>query len=75
MEQPLDRLKKILDLLGPGLWLELDQAAFPTFFDGDLGKKPAEASAKKFANCMDAPLLSTRNPRGSAAPMRNQHYD
>lgn len=49
MEQPLDRLKKILDLLGPGLWLELDQAAFSIFFGGELGNEIAEVPAQKLA--------------------------
>lgn len=72
MEQPLDRLKKILDLLGPGLWLELDQAAFPTFFDGDLGNKSAEASAKKFSELHGCSVVinskSARFSRAYAKP-------
>ena len=49
MDPPLDRLQKLLDLLGPGLFLEMDKAAFSIFFDGNIGLKTAEIEAKRFA--------------------------
>ena len=49
MDAPLDHLKKILDLLGPGIFLELDHAAFPRFFSGDIGRESAEVEASRFA--------------------------
>ena len=54
METPLNRLKKILDLLGPGLFLEVDTAAFHTYFGDGIGREAAELDAAKFAaesNC------------------------
>ena len=54
MEKPLDRLAQILDLLGPGLSLELNASIFPIFFDGDIGKESSEIEARRFAeknNC------------------------
>ena len=49
MEAPIDHLQKILDLLGPGLWLELDQDAFSRYFGGDLSRKTAEVEAQRLA--------------------------
>ena len=49
MDSPLVRLQKILDLLGPGIFLEMDKAAFPIFFDGNIGLETAEIEAKRFA--------------------------
>jgi hypothetical protein len=31
-EQARTRLKQIIDLLGPNVWLELDEVSFPRFF-------------------------------------------
>ena len=49
MEHPRDHIRNILDLLGPGLWLEMDKAAFPTFFGGDIGRESAKVEAARFA--------------------------
>ena len=49
MEAPLNHLQKILDLLGPGLFLEIDKAALPKFFGGDIGREAAEIEARRFA--------------------------
>lgn len=46
---PLDHLREILERLGPGLFLQLDRAAFPRFFDGDIGRESAEIEASQFA--------------------------
>jgi hypothetical protein len=32
-KDPLSRLRAIVDLLGPNMWLHLDQVSFPWFFD------------------------------------------
>lgn len=49
MEPPLNHLQKILDLLGPGLFLEIDKSAFPRLFGGDIGTEAAEIEARRFA--------------------------
>lgn len=49
MERSLKRLEQILDLLGPGLFLQMDKAAFPQFFGGEIGRETAEVRADRFA--------------------------
>jgi hypothetical protein len=57
-------LKKVIDLLEPNLWLELDEISFPRFFDGPLrrGSNALEA-AKTFAEQHGAVLVFQSNPR------------
>jgi hypothetical protein len=49
MDAPLDRIEQILTLLGPGLFLQMDHAAFPAFFGGDIRRETAEVQAQHFA--------------------------
>jgi hypothetical protein len=63
-EQARAHLKKILDLLEPNVWLELDEASFPRFFDGPLRQKSEEfEAAKAFAKQNGAVLVFLTNPR------------
>ena len=48
--QALDVLEGLLNRLGPGISLVLDQAAFPQFFGSDIGSEKAEAAAQIFAS-------------------------
>jgi hypothetical protein len=57
-------LKKVLDLLEPNVWLELDEISFPRFFDGPLRRDSDEfAAAKAFAEQHGAVLVFQGNPR------------
>src|SRR6185503_21290682 len=57
-EQILTHLQKLVDQLGPGLWLELDDAAFRGFFGGALQEgSPAVAAATRFARQNDATFV------------------
>lgn len=58
MEQTLEHLQKILDLLGPGLLLEMDKAAFSRSFGGDIGRDLAEIEAKRFAERLECCFFS-----------------
>ena len=49
MANSLNQLRKVVDLVGPGLWLELDKAAFPAVFGGEIGNESAEVEAARFA--------------------------
>ena len=49
----------MLDLLGPGISLELDQSAFPIFFAGDLGRESAEVEAERLAKEHHCTFMST----------------
>jgi hypothetical protein len=54
MENPAERLSKILDLLGPNMCLELDRVSFGLFFGGELTRETVEIDALKLAktkNC------------------------
>jgi hypothetical protein len=54
METALDRLREILDRLGPGLFLEVDATAFHALFGDSIGRETAELEAAQFAakcNC------------------------
>jgi hypothetical protein len=63
-EQARARLKKALDLLEPGIWLELDEVSFPRFFDGPLRRgSPALAAAESFAQQHGVVLVFLTNPR------------
>ena len=63
-EQALARLKKMIDLLECNVWLELDEASFPRFFDGPLRhNSEAAAAAKVFAEEHGAVLVFQNNPR------------
>lgn len=50
---PLDRLKAIVDLLGPNMWLQLDAVSFPWFFeisiDPEFDPQPAIEAGEAFA--------------------------
>lgn len=49
--QTLERLKRAVDLLGPNMWLHLDEVSFPRFFDGPLRQgSPAVERARAFAH-------------------------
>ena len=63
-EQAQARLKKVIDLLEPNVWLELDEVSFPRFFDGPL-RRDSEAfdAAKAFAERHGAVLIFQGNPR------------
>jgi hypothetical protein len=63
-EQARTRLKRIIDLLEPNVWLELDEVSFPRFFDGPL-RRGSEAfdAAKAFAERHDGVLVFQGNPR------------
>ena len=65
-----DHLRKILDLLGPGLQLELDKAAFPTFFGGEIGVDSAEVEAARFADANDCCFVSD----GKTAKFSRAYY-
>lgn len=63
-EQARAHLKKILDLLEANVWLELDEASFPRFFDGPLRQKSKEfEAAQAFAKLHGAVLIFQPNPR------------
>lgn len=49
MENPIERLSKIVALIGPGLWLGVDRSAFSLFFNGELSQEVAEIEADRFA--------------------------
>ena len=49
MDASQERLERLLHLLGPGLWLHIDEAAFSSFFGGEIGNATAEQSAREFA--------------------------
>jgi hypothetical protein len=75
-EQAQTRLKQIIDLLEPNVWLELDEVSFPRFFDGPLRRdSEAFAAAKAFAERHDGVLVFQGNPRvakfGRAYTKRN----
>ena len=63
-EEAQARLKKVIDLLEPNVWLELDEVSFPRFFDGPL-RRDSEAfdAAKAFAERHGAVLIFQGNPR------------
>jgi hypothetical protein len=71
-----EHLKKVLDLLEPNVWLELDEVSFPRFFDGPL-RRDSEAldAAKAFAKQGGAVAIFQANPRvvkfGRAYPRRD----
>jgi hypothetical protein len=59
------RLAKIIDLLGPGMWLELDHNIFPMFFgyqlDGsEKDREPGIGEARAFASALGAAFLPDR---------------
>jgi len=57
-------LKKVIDLLEPNVWLELDEVSFPRFFDGPLRRgSDALEAAKVFADQHGAVLIFQTNPR------------
>lgn len=58
MVAPLDHLREILERLGPGLSLQLDKAAFPRFFGGDIGRESAEVEAARFAKANGCTFVS-----------------
>jgi hypothetical protein len=54
-EQALAHLSMMVDQLGPGLWLQLDDAAFRGLFGGALQEgSPTVAAATRFAQQNDA---------------------
>jgi hypothetical protein len=58
------RLKKVIALLEPNVWLELDEVSFPRFFDGPLRRdSDALEAARVFAEQHDAVLVFQTNPR------------
>ena len=58
------RLGKLIDLLEPDVWLELDEASFPRFFDGPLPRSSREfAAAEDFAKQHGAVAIFQPNPR------------
>lgn len=58
------RLKKLVDLLEPNVWLELDEISFPRYFDGPLRRQSAAFdAAKDFAEQHGAVLVFLPNPR------------
>ena len=63
-EEAQARLKKVIDLLEPNVWLELDEVSFPRFFDGPL-RRDSEAfdTAGDFAEQHGAVLIFQGNPR------------
>lgn len=63
-DQARARLTKILDLLEPNVWLELDDMSFPRYFDGPLRRDSHflhEATA--FAERHGAVAIFSNNPR------------
>jgi len=57
-------LQKVIDLLEPNVWLELDEVSFPRFFDGPLRRgSDALEAAKVFADQHGAVLIFLTNPR------------
>lgn len=63
-EQARMRLKKVLDLLEPNVWLELDELSFPRFFDGPLRLASSEfKAAVAFAEQHGAVAIFQPNPR------------
>ena len=65
-EEAQAHLKKVIDLLEPNVWLELDEVSFPRFFDGPL-RRDSEAldTARAFAEQHGAVLIFQGNPRGA----------
>jgi hypothetical protein len=63
-EQARARLLKAIDLLGPSIWLELDEVSFPRFFGGPLrrGSEALEV-AQAFADKHGAVFVFQTNPR------------
>jgi hypothetical protein len=58
------RLKEMLDLLEPNVWLELDEISFPRFFDAPLRRDSAAfQAARAFAEQHCAVLVFQGNPR------------
>lgn len=52
------RLKERIDLLGPNVWLELDEISFPRYFDGPLRRQSvAFHAARDFAEQHGALLI------------------
>ena len=77
-EQGRAHLKKMIDLLEPNVWLELDEVSFPRFFDGPLRRDTnAFQAAKAFAELHGAVLIYQTNPRvakfGRAYPKRDEN--
>ena len=77
-EQAQARLKKVIDLLEPNVWLELDEVSFPRFFDGPLRRdSEALSTARAFAEQEGAVLVFQGNPRvakfGRAYVRRDDH--
>lgn len=63
-EQARARLKKMLELLEPNVWLELDEASFPRFFGGPLRQASSEfVAAQAFAMLHGAVAIFQPNPR------------
>ena len=77
-EQARAHLKKMIDLLEPNVWLELDEVSFPRFFDGPLRRDTnAFQAAKAFAEQHGAIFVYQTNPRvakfGLAYPKRDEN--
>lgn len=74
MEKPTEHLKRILELLGPNLFLEMDAAAFPRFFGGEIGRESAEIEAMKLADENDCSFRSDGKTArfGRAYPARKR---
>jgi len=63
-EQAQARLKRVIELLEPNVWLELDEVSFPRFFDGPLRRgSEAVETARVFAEQHGAVLVFQGNPR------------
>jgi hypothetical protein len=53
-------LKKVIDLLKPNVWLELDEVSFPRFFDGPLRRGSEALEAAKASQTSMVPCSSSR---------------
>jgi hypothetical protein len=63
-DQARAHLAKIINLLEPNVWVELDEVSFPRFFDGPLRRDSnALEAARVFAKQHGAVLVFLSNPR------------